>query len=280
MGPESLVMTDEDEREASRAPANVEACRVLLREIDIAQRSREGTLEHALARIDALAPGGERDASRRRVLDAPCGPGLMSEALVRLGFDVTGADLDAAQFARRGSIPFCEVDLDAPLPFADRHFDAVYCGDGVEHLENPFSLLRELSRVLCDGGILLVVTPNYSNIESRMRLLFTGALTKPVERHPGFHRGRRFDRGHINPLTLTRLARMAEYADLVLLEATTLLPKPRQRVLAPLAGLVRLYGSFLPPIQRERLFADATQSWRILLGGKQLLAVFRRAERR
>ncbi|GAG46226.1 unnamed protein product, partial [marine sediment metagenome] len=88
-----------------------------------------------------------------------------------------------------------------------------------------------------------------------------------------------FDRGHISPLTLTRLAYMAENAGLELVEARTLLPRRGQRWLAPLALLVRALAIPLKPRRKRDLFAEHTQRWRMLMGGKQLLAVFRRARK-
>ncbi len=45
------------------------------------------------------------------------------------------------------------------LPFADRSFDLVCAMDIVEHVEDDFGALRELSRVLAPGGTLLLSVP-------------------------------------------------------------------------------------------------------------------------
>lgn len=202
----------------------------------------------------------------------------MAEALRRLGFAAFAGDWDAPGY--RGQAPFCTLDLERALPYADATFGFVYCGDGIEHLENPFALLRELARVLTDDGVLVVVTPNYLNIERRVGFLLSGSLAKPPPRVPRYYEGPRFDRGHINPLTLTRLAYMAENAGLEMVGAQTLLPRPRQRILAPLAWVVRAWAAALSAERRHALFADHTQSLPMLLGGKQLLARFRRCGRR
>jgi len=240
----------------------------LLQEIGIAQRSRGGTFESILALV-AERPGA-------RVLDAPSGPGLFCEALRRLGYRVTAADLDAEGFQLHGTVPFRELDLEDPLPFDDGSFDIVVCSDGIEHLENPFGLIREFSRVLDEGGSLIVATPNYLNLERKIQFLLTGALTKPLARQPGFARREKFDRGHINPLTLVRLAYMAECADLALERCFTLLPKPKQRILAPLAWLILLYRRFLDEKALRNLWAQHTLTLEMLLGGKKLVAEFRK----
>jgi SAM-dependent methyltransferase len=51
-------------------------------------------------------------------------------------------------------------DLTQPLPFADRTFDTILFLDVIEHLEPRVVVLRELHRLLTDGGQLLVSAPN------------------------------------------------------------------------------------------------------------------------
>jgi SAM-dependent methyltransferase len=43
---------------------------------------------------------------------------------------------------------------------AGRTFDTIVCAELVEHLENPYALLRELRPLLADDGRLIVSTPN------------------------------------------------------------------------------------------------------------------------
>ena len=242
------------------------AAETLLAEIGIPQWSRSGTFEAVLAQLPALSNG--------RVLDAPCGPGRLSEALRRQGISVTAGDLDPSGFVPRDRVACCALDLDRPLPFADASFDAAVCGDGIEHLENPFALFRELARVLRDGGTLVVATPNYSRVEVRLRFLLSGSLEKPRERTGVAVGPGKTDRGHINPLTLTHMAEMANEAGLVLERAETAAPAHRQLVLAPLALAIVLYRACLSARYRRGLWAEHTLSLGMLLGGKKLIAVF------
>jgi len=44
--------------------------------------------------------------------------------------------------------------------FPGRTFDTVICAELIEHLENPYSFLRDVRSVLNDDGVLLLSTPN------------------------------------------------------------------------------------------------------------------------
>lgn len=129
------------------------------------------------------------------VLDAPCGRlAALTRELQKSEFLAVGADVDRDAAARLGS-SFVEANLDAPLPWRDETFDAVFSTEGIEHLENQFAFLRELHRVLKPGGALVLTTPNITALRSRMRFFasgFFGRDSRPMNessRHPLHHIG-------------------------------------------------------------------------------------------
>jgi predicted SAM-dependent methyltransferase len=70
----------------------------------------------------------------------------------------------------------CEVDhFDAErdaYPYLSEHFDLVIAGEIIEHLiYNPMHLLLESRRILCEGGYLLVTTPNVASLASVYKAL-------------------------------------------------------------------------------------------------------------
>ena len=130
-----------------------------------------------------------------RVLDAPCGgAAALSLALIEKGFHAIGADVDGKAETHLGNA-FVKVDLNAVLPWPDQSFDAIFSTEGIEHLENHFSFLREMCRILKPGGILVLTTPNITALRSRVRFFgsgFFGRDSRPLDessRHPLHHIG-------------------------------------------------------------------------------------------
>ena len=94
------------------------------------------------------------------VLDACCGTGDLAIAAARAGGRVTGLDFSERMLdrARRKAPEFHWVagDLIA-LPFPAASFDAATVGFGVRNVDDLEQALRELRRVLRDGGRLGVL---------------------------------------------------------------------------------------------------------------------------
>ncbi len=69
--------------------------------------------------------------------------------------------------------------------------------EGIEHLENPYVFLREISRILKDGGLLILTTPNIVSLRSRIRFMGSGFFHRDsmplneASRHPLHHIGLR-----------------------------------------------------------------------------------------
>jgi len=86
------------------------------------------------------------------ILDAGCGEGYVTEWLASAfeTSEITAvdgrADALAALADRNPNIHVEESDLSA-LPFADASFELVVCTEVLEHVPEPWAVLRELSRV-------------------------------------------------------------------------------------------------------------------------------------
>jgi SAM-dependent methyltransferase len=95
--------------------------------------------------------------ARGRLIDLGCGKVPLYGAYRGLVSEVTCVDWANSPHA---SLHLdCEVDLGAPLPFADAAFDTVILSDVLEHVSQPELLWREMARLLAPGGHALVNVP-------------------------------------------------------------------------------------------------------------------------
>ncbi|MCA9405721.1 MAG: glycosyltransferase, partial [Candidatus Omnitrophica bacterium] len=122
------------------------------------------------------AAGLLTDAPKGSVLDLGCGRGLLSKKIHDMGFAVTAADMKRDRFKHLDVIQFQNVNLDQPLPFDDDSFDYIFFLEVVEHLKNPYQVVKEISRILKPEGILILSTPNILNLRSRLRFLTEGGF--------------------------------------------------------------------------------------------------------
>jgi ubiquinone/menaquinone biosynthesis C-methylase UbiE len=167
---------------------------------EIRDHNAPGTLTEVLRIVKTLPPG--------RLLDAPAGEGELAGALIGT-FDVTAADI-APDFYKRPDIPFVTVDLNERLPFDDGSFQHVTCVEGIEHLENPFMCLREFSRIISEGGSLIITTPNIMTIKSRVRYFLYSyhdffRFIRPAGDDAYRHGIPEYEHEHINPMTYHEL---------------------------------------------------------------------------
>ena len=109
------------------------------------------------------------DLNGARILDAGCGSGWYAEQLLNRGAHVTGIDASGAMVdhararlekngARPGQFELRVADLANRLPFDDRTFDGVVSPLVLHYMREWRPALRELRRVLLNGGWLLFST--------------------------------------------------------------------------------------------------------------------------
>lgn len=109
----------------------------------------------------------------RRAFDVAAADGFLSELLTRQGWTVTALERDPEQAARaRGRCKEVIVaDLEEALPTMEGPFDAIVCGDVLEHLSDPLPALVALKGKLAPGGILVISVPNVAHLWVRLSLL-------------------------------------------------------------------------------------------------------------
>lgn len=117
-----------------------------------------------------------------KVLEVGCGAGHILEQ-VKYG-KLFGIDISGIQIQRSGKRLGDRVELKkAPgekIPYADKFFDKVLCSEVIEHVLDPREVLKEMSRVLKDEGILSLSIPNEKVINSAKNFLNKTGLIKVI----------------------------------------------------------------------------------------------------
>ena len=132
------------------------------------------TPAHAVVNHDLLAM---MPATARRVVEVGCMHGALAQAFRARnpGVHYTGIDIDAeyARVARQA----CDVALDGDIEhFSQPAFNALFpsdCwvfGDCLEHLRDPWRLLRRIREGIAADGCLVACIPNAQHWSVQMRL--------------------------------------------------------------------------------------------------------------
>jgi 2-polyprenyl-3-methyl-5-hydroxy-6-metoxy-1,4-benzoquinol methylase len=105
---------------------------------------------------------GPANINGKLVLDAGCGVGGLTRALVAGGARVIALDVGARLAATTRSRYGCSaiVGTITALGVGSNTFDAVLSSEAIEHTPDPETAVLELYRVVKPGGHLVVSTPN------------------------------------------------------------------------------------------------------------------------
>jgi ubiquinone/menaquinone biosynthesis C-methylase UbiE len=134
-----------------------------------------------------------REFSGMLVLDAGAGAGDQSRWLANRGADVVSVDLssaiDVVTRKLRMNANWVGVQGDITvLPFTDAQFAVVYCEGVIQHTRNSALTVRELLRVLSNGGRILAT--HYSESSShrgRMRIRLIVGMRRRLSRMERYH---------------------------------------------------------------------------------------------
>jgi ubiquinone/menaquinone biosynthesis C-methylase UbiE len=211
--------------------------------------------------------------SRGKVLDVPTGTGVLADRLRKMGFEVSCCDINPSFF----SVPDLKIeigDLNQSLPSSNDSFDYLICLDGIEHTENPSNAIREFQRVLEKGGKIFLSTPNFLNIERRIRFLFTGTFSK-IPSHEVIKNIWKGDlaMAHLSPLGYPLLKFIMECYGFRILRLEKDRPKHKMVWLLPFVWLIRLYGRLASEKRRDLYRLNETTRDEIILGGNTLIIV-------
>jgi len=100
----------------------------------------------------------------KRLLDVGCAEGNFGAFVKeRLGAEVWGIEIDgaAAAVAQKKLDTVLVGDISTLLKkLPDGYFDCIVCNDVLEHLIDPYSVLRTFKQKLCVGGVIVFSLPN------------------------------------------------------------------------------------------------------------------------
>lgn len=136
------------------------------------------------------------------ILDLPSGPGYLLQKLKERGFTGIAGEIDQNLHLFR-DIKYSKIDMSKEFPFSDSTFDYIVSIEGIEHIENHFSFIREVSRTLKKNGVFIMTTPNIHSLESKLNFFFSGFHTLANKPIPIDSENIYFE--HINPISLESL---------------------------------------------------------------------------
>ncbi len=138
----------------------------------------QGVLDFALRVLDEEMP------RRGDLLDIPCGIGHLATRAAEGGWRVTPCDLYPEFWTGDPATEVTRCDFNELLPFPDASTDAIAHCEGIEHVENPWQILREFRRVIRPDGVLLLSLPNTIDLRQRLRMLRRGYVGHYLPRVP------------------------------------------------------------------------------------------------
>jgi len=105
-----------------------------------------------------------------KVLDLGCGPNSWTYPK----YKVTSVDSDSYPDFDIDKTNRLSFDINQTFPLKDKSYDIILCIELIEHLENPWHLVRECIRVLKPNGNLFITTPDIESIAQRQTYLKDG----------------------------------------------------------------------------------------------------------
>ncbi len=101
---------------------------------------------------------------KMKILDCGCGRGDLLREFSKLDLDAYGLDISARSQELNSdlNIEICDINSQN-IPFLDNSFDVVFSKSLIGHLNNTNHLLKESHRVLREGGLLIIMSPDWTS---------------------------------------------------------------------------------------------------------------------
>jgi 2-polyprenyl-3-methyl-5-hydroxy-6-metoxy-1,4-benzoquinol methylase len=106
--------------------------------------------------------------------DAVHAPEWLHKSLVQAANSCLGVDILSEEVDHLNSLGFNVICADITQKPLDQKFDVIVCGEVLEHLDAPGSLLESVSKMLKSDGRVVVSVPNPGYINVLVKTLFNG----------------------------------------------------------------------------------------------------------
>jgi ubiquinone/menaquinone biosynthesis C-methylase UbiE len=154
------------------------------------------------------------------VLDVGCGDpeSIITVESNKSNVTVIGMDLRPLSGNKR-----CVQASCGAIPFRDNTFDCVLCLAVLEHVPDQSKVLMEIKRILKNGGLVIITTPNpFYTIPTRIASLLN----------------LKHEEGYDNPLTIKALEKLLAMVDIYVVEKSGFLLLPFKNPFERLEGIL------------------------------------------
>ncbi len=118
-----------------------------------------------------------------RVLEIGSGKGgtLMSLKNNQLAQEVVGVELMEMEDSYQQAPEIDKMiigDIESmEIPYPENYFDVILCGDVLEHLHDPWAVLKKLHSLLKPGGKVIISLPNIREFNAMVKIFVRGDFT-------------------------------------------------------------------------------------------------------
>jgi len=112
----------------------------------------------------------ERYANKGKLLDIGCATGFFLDLARSRGWQVVGSEVSefSVRYARERFGLDVRLGTLGELHFDEQAFDVVTMWDVIEHVSDPMGELQRVRRILRDGGLLSIITPDVGSLVARL----------------------------------------------------------------------------------------------------------------
>ena len=212
--------------------------------------SSQGANEAVLSAVVNHAQGLNKECVT--IFEVGSGKGALAKALcerldaLNIKYEMQCSDIEPHQINDQNLDFSCKY-INAQEPFElDKKYDIGIAVEIIEHIENPFHLIREFAKNLQPDALFVVTSPNTLSLSSRFRYFMSG--TYDYFRRP--YNEYWLNMGHVNPINPLQLIYILRKNGFEIEQAITNKSTLNSLLLLPLVPFIYLY-SFFHYILRE-----------------------------